>query len=328
MLSTRARPTTAPITSVRRSCSGRPRRPSPEFFSASYSRAQCLGRVAAAGESLVRLLGEQFVDDVLQAARAARHHLAKRFGLSLRDLQRERGDAGSGEGGLPGDQLVEHDAEREEIGAMVELEPERLLGAHVARRAEHLAELGARRGALGARAVRLGHAGDAEIEDLGGPAAIAEHDVRRLDVAVDDAEPVGIIERAGDLGADPGDGLERHPARLAQMLVERDAVEQFHGDIGKAVRLADVVDGDDVGVRERAGGPGLAQEAADQADILPELGLQHLDREDAVDAGIVGAIDVRHRAFADAPLDLVTADDFHGILLSVVVRGRSLRKQG
>ena len=99
------------------------------------------------------------------------------------------------------------------------------------------------------------------------------------------------------------------------MLVERDAVEQLHRDIGKAVRFADVVDGDDVGVGERAGGLGLAQEAAGKAEILAEFGLQDLDREDAVDAGIVGAIDVGHRAFADPPFDQIAADDFHRALL-------------
>ena len=113
------------------------------------------------------------------------------------------------------------------------------------------------------------------------------------------------------------------------MLVERDSVEQLHGDIGKAVRLTDVVDGDDIGVRQRPGCARFAEEAADKADILAKLRLQHLDREDAVDAGVVGAIDVRHRPFADAPLDHVPADDFHRApLRDSDIRARSLGKQG
>ena len=114
------------------------------------------------------------------------------------------------------------------------------------------------------------------------------------------------------------------------MLVERDAVEQLHRDIGKAVGLADIVDGDDIGVGERAGRPGLAQEAADKAEILAEFGLQDLDREDAVDAGIVGAIDVRHRAFADAPFDHIAADDSPLARSSTAgySRPRSLERQG
>ena len=113
------------------------------------------------------------------------------------------------------------------------------------------------------------------------------------------------------------------------MLVERHAVEQLHRDIGEAVGLADVVDGDDIGVGERAGGPGLAQEAADEAEILAEFRLQHLDREHAVDARIVGAIDVGHRAFADAPFDHIAADALHSTLPDCrTIRARTLERQG
>ena len=44
-------------------------------------------------------------------------------------------------------------------------------------------------------------------------------------------------------------------------VLERRAIEKFHGDEGAAVVFADVVDGADVGMVQRGGGAGFALEA-------------------------------------------------------------------
>ena len=81
------------------------------------------------------------------------------------------------EGDLAGEHLVEHDAERVEVGLPGDGLPERLLGGDVVGRAEHAP--GDRQAFLGERA------GDAEVGDLGA-AFLADQDVLRLDVAVHD----------------------------------------------------------------------------------------------------------------------------------------------
>ena len=98
---------------------------------------------------------------------------------------------------LPGEQSVEHDANRVEIGSAVDLAAEDLLGRHVRGRAHHVAAL---REVLGAQ-----HARDPEVHDLDDP-HLGDHQVGRLQVAVHDAGAVRVRERVEDLhrrGAQP-----------------------------------------------------------------------------------------------------------------------------
>ena len=92
-------------------------------------------RVLQVGRALVAILvalGERLADDVLQ------------LGLDLRVLRRDRRDLGLAhqldglvvglavEQALPGEHLLEHDADREDVGAVVDLLAARRLGRQVA----------------------------------------------------------------------------------------------------------------------------------------------------------------------------------------------------
>ena len=104
--------------------------------------------------------------------------------------------------------------------------------------------------------VGAGQLGDAEVDDLG-LAARRDHDVGRLDVAVDDAGVVGSGEPACDLRAEGDDALDRQRPAL-DVLLERLALVAGHDDEHPAVDgLVDVVDGADVRVVERRGGLGF-----------------------------------------------------------------------
>ena len=97
---------------------------------------------------------------------------------------------------------------------------------------------------------------DSEIGDLHSR-FLVDHDVRRLDVAMHDAAFVRIVEAAA--------ASRRIRALLpAQRFglrqpVERGPVHELHSDIGDAIFLAHIVDGDDIRMRKDPGGVRLAK---------------------------------------------------------------------
>ena len=86
------------------------------------------------------------------------------------------------------------------------------------------------------------------------------------------------------------------------------AFEELLDDVGRAVVLADVVDGGDVGVVQDAGGLGLLLEAAQAIGVGGEGGGEDLDGDVAAEARVLGAVDLPHAAGADGGEDLVGAE--------------------
>ena len=153
-------------------------------------------------------------------------------------------------------------------------------------------------GLLSHSGLRGGGTGNAEVRHL--HAAVPKHHhVLGLDVPVDDAAAVGVLQRLHDLV----DEVQRLPpvqaaAPLAHILLQGDAVDQLHDDELAAVHLADVVHGDDIGVGQHGNGLGLVVEAAAQILVGSQLAFQNFDRHIAVQTMAVGAIDDGHAAGA------------------------------
>ena len=144
----------------------------------------------------------------------------------------------------------------------------RSAGAHLLRR--HVVEAADQRAGVGDAGI--GQLGDAEVEDLQAAAPLLDHQVGRLDVAVDDGEAVRVGQAVAQLLQQPqlaGDGgrlLAPDPHR------QRLAVDVLHGDERLAVLLADVEDADDVLVLEHAGGVRFLHEAARISSLsMPSL---------------------------------------------------------
>ena len=120
-----------------------------------------------------------------------------------------------------------------------------------------------------------------------------EHHVLRLDVAVDDALAVSVGERLEQLGADGG----------------HVAVAELAGQLGPATRPSTssqtriaalavaepVVEGDDVGMRERRGRLDLAHDAAD----MPRPSATTLSATRSIERQVERLVDVGEAAAAD-----------------------------
>ena len=91
-------------------------------------------------------------------------------------------------------------------------------------------------------------------------------------------------------------------------LIERLAVEELHHQIGIALMIAQVIDDDDVGVLQHAGGFGLTVEALEQVGILGKAAGHHLDGDDALDEVIHRLVHDAHAALAQNLNDVVLAD--------------------
>ena len=147
----------------------------------------------------------------------------------------------------------------------------------------------------------------AEVRHLHDQLAVlaGQQEVGRLDVAVDDALPVGVVEGLRRLDED-GAGLRDFEPALAEDVVgEVRPVDELHRQVVGIVDLVPLVQGDDVGVVEPGGVAGLAAEAFEGAGVVEEAGGKHLESNDAAEADVHGLVDGAHAASGDVRQHLV-----------------------
>lgn len=98
-----------------------------------------------------------------------------------------------------------------------------------------------------------------EIQDLRGIPGGNEQ-IRRLDIAMDDAAHVGRVEAVGDLDG-PVEQRFNRQRLVADAMLQRGALQELHRQEGMAVVLADFVEGTDVGMIDGGRGAGFPLEA-------------------------------------------------------------------
>ncbi len=155
---------------------------------------------------------------------------------------------------------------------------------------------------------------NAEIEDLDQRpvpgATTANEEVRRLEVAVHDSEPVGLDHRLGDLEHDVDRLLHRHrPARVKRR-IEIEPFEVLHHDVGKAVRKGlHVHDAGGVDGPQLRCGARFALETLQNLGEVRNVGPQHFEREALSQAQMQGLVDDGHTALAECAHHFVLARD-------------------
>ena len=173
-----------------------------------------------------------------------------------------------------GDELVEHDAEREDVGFLRDHLASRLLRRHIGDGTEQQARFGRRRRLPDGCHLRLDPR-QAEVEQLD-VAVGAHHHVVGLDVAVHDLGGVRDRQRLRNLPRDAK--RTAHGEALPRDLAQRAAFDQFHRDVAIGIEDSGFVDRDDVRVVQRRGENGFAQQTIERAVLAIRA-----DREDAAD---------------------------------------------
>ncbi len=105
----------------------------------------------------------------------------------------------------------------------------------------------------------LQNLGGAEVRDLDGIVG-GEHQVRGLDVAVDDVAFMRELQRAAGLIHDAQRARQRKGVAVIEQRLQPLSLDQLHGDVVEAVFLARVENHHDVGMRQQASGAGFGLE--------------------------------------------------------------------
>ena len=173
-------------------------------------------------------------------------------------------------------------------------------GRHVVGRAEHAPRDG--------DAGRAEHTGDAEVGQLR-LTPVGEQDVGRLDVAVDHAVVVRVLQRAADLQSDLTSLPPIEPPAVLQLLLETRALDEFHRVEERALFLAVAVQAHDAGVAERlAAIRPPPRKRSRNPSAAARCGLSTFTATTSWVSLVHRTIDRPHAAFAERFADLVGAE--------------------
>ena len=260
-------------------------------------RFRGVDQLGAASVAFVAVLGEPLRQHRVQRGLVAQrrelllHVRPQRLRLRLAVERRHAGQA-----------FVEHAGERVAVGPRVDRLATDLLWREVVERADHLPGVG------GVAAELLGHA---EVRQVDVPVRVDEH-VARLDVAVDEAAPMGRIQRLRDPAEDRERVLGSEHAFAPKDRLEVAPFDVAHGQVQLPALLARLVDRHDVRVVERRGQPRLLEEAPAESLVLGQLGRDQFQGDGPLKRQVSRAIDDAHPAAGDQRLDSVTGEDGAG----------------
>ena len=161
---------------------------------------------------------------------------------------------------------------------------------------------------------------DAEVQDLR-LARAEDHDVGRLDVPVDDAELVGVVQGLGDAARDAQRLTPRKTAARREAIGQGLSVEVLEGHEKEAAPgvAAHVVHDDDPGVGEARRGARLGLEAPLVRLALGRgqgEGADHLQGDGPAEGRIPRLVHQSHRPAAELPPDLVPPDRARSVVSS------------
>jgi hypothetical protein len=138
--------------------------------------------------------------------------------------------------------------------------------------------------------------GQAEVQNFG-VHAIGDKNIRGLDVAMHDAFAVRGVERVGNFDAEVEQRFEFERASADRMF-QSFSVEAFHGQVGVAGVLADVVNGADVGMVQRGSSFRLAAETFESLRVARQIFREKFQRDETIQAGVLRFVHDAHATAA------------------------------
>ncbi len=139
-----------------------------------------------------------------------------------------------------------------------------------------------------------------EIEEL--RPGFCQHHVVWLQVAMDNARAMRLVERVCDLDGDRRDLIDGHPSSF-DPAGKGLAVEMLEHEVVNALLAADIVEGADVWMIQGGDRFGLTVEPIPELRVSGQRLLQNLDCDDAIEACVSRFVDVAHAALTNRGLD-------------------------
>lgn len=136
------------------------------------------------------------------------------------------------------------------------------------------------------------------------PLLVVDEDVVGLDVTVDHAVPVPVVEGVGDLGEDPPCLLRRQPSLAPQARPQGFIPYVAHHEVGEPFRLPERVEGNDVGMSETGGRAGLPAETLAGFALGGGVEGADLHGHQTVEYEVARKVDGTHTASSEQPEDL------------------------
>ncbi|MCI0681723.1 MAG: hypothetical protein L0Y71_06440 [Gemmataceae bacterium] len=266
---------------------------------------QVFGHGERRGVAVLRRLFQALQADRLQVAVDAQVHGPRPRRIAVEHLQ-DRFQFGFGAERRPaGQQLVEDGAQPVHVHRRGQrFFRARLLRRQVARRADDGARARFQATAIGAAAIDA--PGQPEVGNVRLAPGI-EQDVARLEVAVEDAVLMGVMDRPRHLGQQRDRGL-RVSDKLRRAPRQADAVDQLHAEVVLPFVFTDFIDRHNVRVVEIGRRFRLAMKPFDVGVAGQVAGEDHLQRNDAVETGLSSFVDHPHAAAGDLFEQFVVAD--------------------
>ena len=205
-------------------------------------------------------------------------------------LYRDLAQGLSGVGQLAGQHLIHHHAQRIDVASGIRAVSSGLFRRDIVDGADGLAVI---------LVYFIFQRGNTEVAHLDG-AVPEQHNVLGLDIPVDDAPLMSVGKGLCDLLGKMQRLLPGEHAPPVHILLEGDAIDQFHNYVFDVITMAYIIHGDDIRVGKH--GYGLRFRAETPAEFLVRRHLipHDLYRHIAIQAVTHGFIDDGHSALADA----------------------------